>query len=1308
MMLVRWSAGRGDLDGGVLAGFELHVRPDGERLVLELSDRRRRAGGVLEETTRLQPRTLQPRLEQMARLAAELSRRGEVQPADREAWRAHGLGLYDLLVPAALRGLLRDAAGGSLWLRLRGWPVDLPWEWLDDGDGAWGDRYALGREVPVAPGPHFRTGGPVACPAHTVVLGDCAGDLPQAREEVDAVHRALRAVGLRPRTQSGELLVDDVRVTLRAADILHLAAHVDPPPEQERARGAGIRCVDGHLFEADLASMGGTRPFPALVILNACRSRWLAPALLAAGTGHVIATSAEVGDRAARQVAVELFSELARGRSLGEALRRARGAADDPLLAAAYLLYGDPDVDLAAAFPSGDAGRERSEPPGGPAAWAGASIHMERTGEDSSETTVQLEPLRDRLVELLEGLGLRPERDGSDTVMVRLALEDFGDGYGDAALEVARRLVDEGIGAELVDWTGARLARLGIGLCGGDKARSRAAWLAELARTEAPLVDDHLRALCRDPTARWSRHPLATGVDRRVWRLTFGVPSTRPTSTFVGRRSTLDHLAAILEEAVESARPQLAVITGSAGIGKTALLDTFEGLLPAGTIAVRGSAGLLGGFRIRGPDPTPTPDDSVPPPPLLPSSLVAGLVDASCDDDDDPNPGAEPWRLASRLRREDRPLVWLVDGAERLDVGFVAEVEGLLDELEDRALCLVVSMRTDRPEEKARAERLARRSSSGPLGLSPLLVQEARLLLRQRLAIDSVPAELEPLIDQAAGNPLVLLSAVEHYKREGVLRRPGRGLLVDPARVETIAPAPIEEALVAARLRGLPAPVRSVVEAIGIFGGDAPVEALESMPTVARQALQAAAALGWTRQRTAASSLGREVRVSLREPLVARVLPGLVPSSHARAFHDAALAWLESSGAPPSERASHALRSSHPLQAVLPLWQEALACQGGGDFEGVLAALDPLERLIATSPEADLAPGTPAPGTIGALRDAAEHAIQVELDPTVLDSVLAVSSSGFEPVQARRVGRYEIVRPLAIGGTGTVYLAEQEGPGGFSRRVALKILHRQLAANPSFLKSFLAEARIAARLSHPNVVAVTDLGKAGESWFLAMDYVDGCSARELLLGCPGGLPADIALAIASGAAAGLGHAHGVSDGPIVHRDVSPESVLVGTDGVPRVCDFGMATATDRLGPPTETGTLRGRAGFAAPERLDGTPLGVAADVWSLGVVLYELLTGQPLFEGRSILDVLDAVCAAGLDPALLRLQTLDEELGHWMRRVLVRDPADRMDDATALAGAFERMALRLSPFQESPSGRLAQLVKDVIGERRSSGPRIGS
>lgn len=1285
-----------------MTGIELHVRPEGERLVLEVSDRQRRAGGVPGETTSLRQEDLSPRLEQMSRLVAEVCRRGEAGPSDYEAWAAHGQILFDLLVPAGLRGLLREAEGGSLWLRLRGWAADLPWEWLDGGRGPWCERYALGREVPIPSRPSFVPGVPLACPARTVVLGDCAGDLPQARDEVEAVHRALRAVGLRPRTQAGELLADDLRVSFRAADILHVAAHVDPP-SGDSDRGPGIRCVDAHLASSELAAMGGDRPFPALVVLNACHSSSLAPVLLASGTGHVVATAADVGDVAAARVAVELFAQIARGLSLGEALRLARGAAGDALLAASYLLYGDPDSDLAACFPSSGARSEQADAGAGPAAWIAACFHLESGGEDSREGEQRLRSLLARLEQLLADTGLRPVRIGTDGVVARLALDEFGDSYGDAAAEVARRVVGARFGGDETDWTGTRRVRLGLGLCAGDKGRNRALWLAGSATGGAVLADDRIRDLCREPAVRWSRHPLGSDGDRRTWRLDFLDPAPQPPAAMVGRADCVEQLQSTLHEAIRGGNPQIAVVTGPAGIGKSALLDAFAATLPPDVVVVRGAAGLLGGFDVRGPG---LPDGTGCGPPWPRDGLVAGLVRASCDPGV-AEVGAEPWRWAEVLAVDERPLVWLVDRVERPPASFVADLDGLLDELDGRALCAVLSMRAERPEDKVRAERLSIRAGGGTLRLGPLRPQDCRQILRQRLAVDHVPPELEPLVERSAGNPLLLLAAVGQCRQEGVLVRPGRSLRIEPGRAEEVGPAPIEEALVGARLSELPKAARAVVEAIAVFGGEAPVLAIESLPTVERAGAAAAASLGWTRTRSAASPRGREAWICLREPLVARVLPYLIPPRRERALHDAAFAWLEGRGAPPGERAKHGLRSNQPVQAIPALWEEALGCQAGGDFEGVLAALDPLERLVATTPEPDLPPGTPHAGTIRALHCAAQRVREAEHDPTIVETLTEFSSSSFEPVRGRRIDRYDVIQTLAVGGTGTVYLAQQEGPGGFARRVALKVLHNRLAANPAFLRSFLAEARIAACLSSANIVGVTDLGQSGDLWYLAMDFVPGCSLRELLSSCDSGLPADVALAVAAGVARGLARAHESEWGPVIHRDVCPESILLGADGVPRLLDFGMAGAADRVGPATETGALRGRVEYVAPERAEGAVLGPAADLWSLGTVLFEMLTGQRLFAGRSILAVLDSVCGGAPEPALSRVETIDAELGSWLRRILVRDPADRIASGTSMAGAFDRIALRLSPPSESPTARLAGLVRDVLAARPPDRLRIG-
>ncbi len=1232
----------------------------------------------------------------------EVCLRGEARDDDRQAFEAIGRALYDLCVPPPLRPMLREGAGGHLWLRLRGWTVEVPWEWMHDGEAAWASRYSLGREVPVAPGARFVAAEPPACPAQTVVLGDPAGDLPEARAEVDVVHRALRATGLRPRTRAGELLADDLRVTFRAADVVHLAAHLDPPTvapdlsSDPSGGGWGIRCVDGHLRAEDLTAMGGTTPFPALVVLNCCTSDVLAPALLAAGTGHVVATATVIPDAVARDLAASMYAALARGASLGAALREAREAAD-PLLTAPWLLYGDPSVDLAQGFPAAaaEAGVRGVAGDGGLGATLAVCMQHDRAidGTTSSGVDRRVAELGTNLEERLRGWGVAPERAG-DVVLARVPLERFGDGYADAALVMAQRLVESDPAGDLVDWKGGRLVRLGVGVAAsGPRSVEHGRWLAALARPDAPLVDDRIRALSRHTGAAWTRHPAPVAGERRVWRVTFDRTDLDVLPELLGREGTLARLASVLEETVDAGTPQLALLTGPAGCGKTALLRTLEAELAArGLPVVCCRAAALGEYRVwaseRGPAPARAPGEADPGP-------VCALVAHSLPPDAD-GPGEDPWAWAEALRG-DGTTVWLIDGAERLHASFVTDLERLLDELDERPLCVVAALRADRPEDRARADRLAARAPGGTIPVPPLRANDARLLLRRRLGVDTLPAELEPLVETAAGNPLVLVRGLEHLQQQGVLRRPGRGLLVDPEKIGSVGPSPMEEALVAARVAELAPDVRAVVEGVAIFGGDAPTEALDALPSVEAGAFRRAVSGGWLRLRSTRTWQGREMRASLRDPLIARVLPHLVPPSRSRPLHDAALAWLEATGAPPSDRAHHALRSSAPLQAVVPLWEEALGCRDGGNFDGVLAALDPLERLLATSPESDLPVGTPPPGAMRALRDAAERLVAQDSDSTEFEEAKTLfdSSTGFEPVEGRTIGRYTAVRVLAVGSTGTVYLAEQDGPEGFRRRVALKVLHRQLAQNGAFLHAFQREARIAARLSHPNVVAVTDLGQVGDEWYLAMDYVSGCSVRRLIQACPEGMPADIALTIGAGVAAGLAHAHTSQTAPVVHRDVCPENVIVDRDGIPRVFDFGLARAADTVGPPTETGALRGRASYVPPERLEEGEIGPAADLWSLAAMLFELLTGDKLFDGRTILDVLDAICLGDLEAPLERIDSLDAELGGWLRQMLVRDPGLRAADAGQAAEALERIAMRLRPFEDAPRRRLAALVGDV-------------
>jgi len=1225
---------------------------------------------------------LRPRVDELKRLIGQVAAQGKPTATDRAAWVAVGQALHDMLVPPELRSILRAAVGGPLWLRLRSWAVEIPWEWLDDGEGPWFERYSVGREVPVTPAARYLPAEPPACPAQTVVLGDPAGDLTHARSEVDAVHRALRTVGLRPRTRSGELLVDDLRVTFRAADIVHIASHVDPAKEtaEDASDGPGIRCADGHLRASDLTAMGGTSAFPALVVLNGCGSASLAPALLASGAGHVVATLTDVGDETAREIAVALYQGLARGLSLGASLRSARAAANSPLLAAPWVLYGDPAVDLADAFPATERPDSLSPRHSSPSVWLAVSLDHPGVDETSGDFVSSSDDVRD-LRDRIEGLRLEVDSIARDAVVARVPLRVFGDVYGDAAIEVARIVMSEAAEDGVL---------VGLGLCaGGPKARDRALWLSGQARPDAPLVDDRVRALVRAPSVGWTRHPAALAGDARIWRATFGDPgaATEQPGELLGFEAPLTRIGAILEETVDSARPSLALVTGSAGSGKSALLDDLaREMRTRGLRVVHGAADVLGRFRVDGRR-SELVDRS--------GSAVGAMVGASIDPA--VAPGKGPWEWAAQLHDRSGALVWLIDRAERLGAAFVTDLEGLLDQLEESMLCVVVAMRAARPEDKARAERLTVRAEGGAVPIPGLRASDARALLRRRLGVDALPPELEPLVLRAAGNPLVLVRGLEHLRSQGVLRRPGRGLLVDPARLESVSPAPLEEALVAARLAGLPSDIRSVVEFVSVFGGDAPTDAIDAAPQIEGTALRRATSLGWLRLRSAAGWQRRETRASLRDPLVARVLPHLIPARRARPMHDAALAWLEGAGGPPWERAMHALRSSDPLQAIAPLWQEANARRDGGDFEGVLAALDPLERLLAATPESDLPLGTPAAATIRAVRDAAERLQGSDDESTEVEGLgtSQLSEEALSPIEGDRVGPYALLEVLSVGSTGTVYKAEQDGPEGFRRMVALKVLHRQLADSSAFLRAFQREARIAARLSHPNIVSVTDLGQAGDDWYLAMDFVDGCSLRRLLQE-GGALPVDVALWVAAGIAAGLAHAHTSVHPPVVHRDVCPDNVMVDRDGIVRVYDFGLARAADTIGPPTETGALRGRAGYVAPERLEEGDLGPPADLWSLGALLFELLTGERLFGGRTILEVLDAICVGDLAPAIERVGALDPELGGWVRQMLVRDAGGRLADASALAEALDGMAVRLRPFEETARRRLGAIVADVL------------
>ncbi len=216
------------------------------------------------------------------------------------------------------------------------------------------------------------------------------------------------------------------------------------------------------------------------------------------------------------------------------------------------------------------------------------------------------------------------------------------------------------------------------------------------------------------------------------------------------------------------------------------------------------------------------------------------------------------------------------------------------------------------------------------------------------------------------------------------------------------------------------------------------------------------------------------------------------------------------------------------------------------------------------------------------------------------------------------LGRYEVLAGLGHGGMATVYLARTAAEAGFRRLVAIKVLHPHLSEDAAFVAMLLDEARIAARLHHPNVVPIVDVGDEDGLHFVVMEYVEGTSLFALLAKNRDGRPPRLVVPIVLDALAGLHAAHelrGDDDQPLqlVHRDVSPHNVLVGLEGTARITDFGVARAEARIGSTRPGDRTKGKVGFLSPEQLRGAAINRRADVFAAGVMLWSSLTGKRLF-----------------------------------------------------------------------------------------------
>jgi eukaryotic-like serine/threonine-protein kinase len=297
------------------------------------------------------------------------------------------------------------------------------------------------------------------------------------------------------------------------------------------------------------------------------------------------------------------------------------------------------------------------------------------------------------------------------------------------------------------------------------------------------------------------------------------------------------------------------------------------------------------------------------------------------------------------------------------------------------------------------------------------------------------------------------------------------------------------------------------------------------------------------------------------------------------------------------------------------------------------------------------------------------------------------------------VGRYQLVEKLATGGMAEVFLARFEWARGLEKTVVVKRILHHLAEDPAFIEMFFTEAQLAAQLSHPNIAQIIEFGESEGTYYLAMEHVDGLSLRALANAAHAadtGIPFPQCARIAAFCCEALTHAHELKDAAtgqplnLVHRDVSPDNVLISKAGSVKLVDFGIAKAATQ-GSQTKTRLIEGKLAYMAPEQLRAEPLDHRADIWALGVVLYELVTGFKPFGASGEVALVHSMLYEEAVPVRTRRQDVPKELEQIINRALERDRDRRYTDCRAMHADLE--GYLLSAQQSVSALQIAQLVK---------------
>ncbi len=309
-------------------------------------------------------------------------------------------------------------------------------------------------------------------------------------------------------------------------------------------------------------------------------------------------------------------------------------------------------------------------------------------------------------------------------------------------------------------------------------------------------------------------------------------------------------------------------------------------------------------------------------------------------------------------------------------------------------------------------------------------------------------------------------------------------------------------------------------------------------------------------------------------------------------------------------------------------------------------------------------------------------------------------------------GNYTLIKKLATGGMAEVWLAKQSGIEGFNRHVVVKRILPHLAEDPEFVQMFLNEAKIAARFNHPNIGQIFDLGETGGQFFIAMEFIHGEDlGRVMRRAWSTGqwIARHIALRVIADTCQGLYYAHTRNDEQgrplrVVHRDISPQNILISFDGAVKVVDFGIAKASDQVS-NTKSGAIKGKFAYMAPEQAAGKPLDARSDLFALGLVLYELVTGVRPLKRDSELATLQAALECKIDPpsAVAEVPT---ELDAIVMRALAKAPDDRYVDAREFQRSLEQYLLNAK--EMATSAEVSELMAALFADRLGEEARLGA